>query len=297
MNKKNHRLIFFGNERLATGTSSKLAVFLGLIKSGYDVGAVVLNQATIHARNNRDPEIVTVANRYKIPILKPRSTADMRTELLPYDAQVGVLVAFGKPIPQTLIDIFPGGIINLHPSLLPQYRGPTPVEQALLDGQRQTGVSIMRLEQKMDAGSIFTQAKVDIPTLTSKQELANSLDGVGAKLLIENLPAILSGELNPVSQNDGLVTYTKLIDKSSGLIDWSKPAVQLEREVRAFQGWPKSRAKVRGHEIIITAARVAKDTEDGDLVMKCSPGWLEILELTAPSGRTMSGADFLRGYT
>lgn len=297
MNKKNCRLIFFGNERLATGTGSRLPIFLGLIESGYDIAALILNQATIHTRNNRDPEIIPVANRYKIPVLKLDDTDDISAKLRQFDAQAGILAAFGRSIPQDLIDIFPSGIINIHPSFLPQYRGPTPVEQALLDGQGQTGVSIMRLEQKIDAGPIFAQAKVGIPALATKQELADSLGAIGSRLLTKSLSAILSGRLMPVSQNNELATYTRLIDKSSGLFHWSKPATELEREVRAYQGWPKSRAKVRGHEIIITRARVAKDTEDGDLVIGCNPGWLEILELTAPSGRIMSGADFLRGYT
>ena len=91
-------------------------------------------------------------------------------------------------------------------------------------------------------------------------------------------------------------TYTMLITKNDGHINWDKPAIQIEREVRAYKGWPKSRAVIFDKNIIVTKARVAKDGQDGDLVIECLPGWLEIQELTAPSGRSMSGAEFLRGY-
>jgi methionyl-tRNA formyltransferase len=206
------------------------------------------------------------------------------------------LVAYGKIIPKRIIDIFPHGIINIHPSLLPKYRGPTPIEQAILDGASKTGVSLMQLAPEMDAGPVFTQEEIALKGTESKEELAEQLLQTGAKLLAANIHAILDGSLKPTSQDDSDATYTQLIKKQDGLVEWNKPAEQLEREVRAYLGWPKSRAEIFGHETIVTKARVAKDHEDGGLVIQCKPGWLEIQELTAPSGRTISGTEFLRGY-
>ncbi|HVS78934.1 MAG TPA: methionyl-tRNA formyltransferase, partial [Candidatus Saccharimonadales bacterium] len=116
------------------------------------------------------------------------------------------------------------------------------------------------------------------------------------QLLAENLPYILDGTLEPIPQDDSAATYTKLLSKQAGLVDFKQSAELIERKIRAYLGFPKSRAKVFGQEIIITKARLAKSASDGKLVVKCQPGWLDIQELTGPSGRTMSGADFIRGY-
>jgi methionyl-tRNA formyltransferase len=206
-------------------------------------------------------------------------------------------VAYGRIIPKDIIDLFPGGIINIHPSLLPKYRGPTPIEQAILDGADETGTSIMRLVPEMDAGPVYAQQKISLTGKESKFELAEKLLSIGGELLIKHLPHVLEKPENFTPQNGSLATYTMLITKEEGVINWSKPAKQIEREVRAYQGWPKSQAEIFGHEVIVTQARVVKDKNDGALVMECYPGWLEIQELRAPSGKILSGKEFIRGYT
>jgi methionyl-tRNA formyltransferase len=211
-------------------------------------------------------------------------------------AEAAVLVAYGKIIPQSIIDIFPKGIINIHPSLLPKYRGPTPVETAILGGVKQTGVSLMQLTAEMDAGPIFAQAKVQLTGTETKQVLADKLLKSGRELLAKHLPAILDGKLRPKAQDDVGASYTKLFTKEDGVMDWNRPAEALERQVRAFASWPKSVTRVFGHKIIVTKARAANDEKDGELVMRCHPGWLAIEELIAPSGRSMSAVEFIRGY-
>src|SRR5689334_16640705 len=142
MNKPN-KLVFFGNERLATGVSTDAPALRSLVKAGYDVKAVVASHSEGVSRNKRGLEIVEVAHAYHIPVLIPENLEDVFDDLVKPDAEAGVLVAFGKIIPQKIIDIFPKGIINIHPSLLPVYRGPTPVETAILEGSKETGVSLM----------------------------------------------------------------------------------------------------------------------------------------------------------
>jgi methionyl-tRNA formyltransferase len=206
-------------------------------------------------------------------------------------------VAYGRIIPRSVIDLFPKGIINIHPSLLPKLRGTTPVETAILDGLSETGVSLMKLSAKMDAGPVYAQKKIALSGKETKFELAKKLNHAGANLLAEHLGAILDGSLEPIAQNETEGSYTRMLQKKDGLMDFSQPAEIYERQVRAFLGFPKSRAKLYGHEVVITKARVAQSADDGDLVIKCRPGWLEILGLTAPSGRKMSGRDFLHGYS
>jgi methionyl-tRNA formyltransferase len=289
------KLVFFGNERLATAVKTTAPTLRVLIDAGWQVCAVVSNFRPAVSRSERELEIATVARAHNIPLLLPEKVADIAHELRQFGAECGVLVAYGQIVPQSIIDIFPAGIINIHPSLLPHYRGPTPVETAILDGATETGVSLMALAAKMDAGPVYAQQALSLSGGETKQELADKLLGIGTQMLIDNLPAIIDGKMRATEQNEAEATYTKLLKKDDGVVNWQEPAEVVERKIRAYAGYPKSRTEVHDKEIIITKARVAESGEDGQLVMQCNPGWLEIIELIAPSGRTVSGADFLRG--
>jgi methionyl-tRNA formyltransferase len=295
---KSKRLVFFGNERLATGVEHTAAPTLrALIKHGYDIAAVISNFSEGHSRNARKLEIAEVANINNIPVLLPERLKDIAEDIKNLDAHFGVLVAYGRIVPKEIIDIFPGGIINIHPSLLPKYRGPTPIEQVIIDGARETGTSIMRLVAEMDAGPIYAQERISLNGTESKFELADKLLNTGVGLLIKNLPNILNKPDNYTLQDNSKATYTSLLTKEDGKVNWEvKPAEQIEKEVRAYLSWPKSKAEIFDKEVILTKVRAVKDKDDGALVMQCQPGWLEIIELKAPSGKTVSGEDFLRGY-
>ncbi|HXY17981.1 MAG TPA: methionyl-tRNA formyltransferase [Candidatus Nitrosopolaris sp.] len=290
------KLVFFGNERLATSATTTAPTLRALIDAGYEIKAVIASHVDGVSRQKRDLEIGLVAHSYRIPVILPGDKIDLAAKLERHRAEAAVLVAYGKIIPQEVIDLFPKGIINIHPSLLPKLRGPTPVETAILDGLSETGVSLMKLTAQMDAGPVYAQKKIALSGRETKFELAEKLNQEGAKLLIECLGAIFDGSFEPAVQDESQATYSRLLTKDLGLVDFKQPAELIERQVRAYAGWPKSRARLHGHEVVITKARVAQSTTDGPLVMKCQPGWLEILELLAPSGRRMSGADFIRGY-
>jgi methionyl-tRNA formyltransferase len=295
---KSKKLVFFGNERLTTGIShTDTPTIKSLINNGYEVAAVVSNYIKGRSRNARKLEITEVAEHHNIPVLLPTHLSDIKDDIKKLDADFGVLVAYGRIIPQEIIDLFPKGIINIHPSLLPIYRGPTPIEQAILDGINETGTSIMRLVRDMDAGPVYASERLALSGTESKAELAEKLLNIGAKLLIKHLPRILDNPQDFTTQDDSAATYTMLITKNDGHINWAIPADKIEREIRAYAGWPKSRAKLFDKDIVVTKARIANDSNDGDLVIECLPGWLEIQELTAPSGRNISGAEFLRGYS
>lgn len=295
---KSSKIIFFGNERLSSGFEPHNAPTLtALVKVGYKVVAVVANNQIAESRRPRPLEIETVAKSYGIPVLLPARPIDIIDQLKKYQAVVGVLVAYGKIIPESVINIFPRGIINIHPSLLPHYRGPTPIEQAILDGVSETGVSLMSLVKAMDAGPLYAQAKIRLTGHETKADLTEQLLLNGSQMLIDNLSSIIDGTLKPTPQNEAKATFSKLLTKADGVIDISKPAEQLEREVRAFMTWPKSRLEIFGQTIIVTQARVAQNSSDGPLNVACADDtYLEITKLIAPSGRTMSGADFVRGY-
>lgn len=291
------KIVFFGNERLSTGFSPNGAPTLqALIDAGYAVVAVVANHQEAQSRKARRLEVQAVAKANNIPVLLPTKLGDIHDHLASLQPDIGVLVAYGRMVPQSIIDIFPHGIVNIHPSLLPKYRGSTPIEQAMLDGTAQTGVSLMQLVKAMDAGPVFDQTVVNLDGSEDKHDLTQKLLALGGEMLLQNLPQILDGSLKPVQQQ-GEPTFCSLIKKEDGLIDPTKLAVQLEREIRAFAGWPKSRLTLFGHDVIVTKAQVASALDEGLLLSCANNSWLAITELIAPSGKKMSGVDFKRGYS
>jgi len=242
------------------------------------------------------PPLKVVAGEYNIKVFQPEKVGKIVFELAALEPSHGILAAYGQIIPQSLIDIFPGGIINVHPSLLPAWRGASPIEAAILAGDHTSGISLMALNAYMDEGPVYAQREVVLTAEETQSDLYKRMAEIGADLLASKLLAIADGSLPPEPQDDAQATYSKLLKKDDGLIKWGKSAEEYERQVRAFLIWPKSRARIFGKEVIITKARVAKDADDGVLVMKCHSGYLEILGLIGPSGKTMTGKAFLHGY-
>ncbi len=299
-------ILFFGNERLATGVSTTAPTLTALIEAGYDVAAVISNFERGTSRSARDLEIAAIAEKHGIPLLLPAKPGDIIDDLLAYRAEAAVLVAYGKIVPQSVIDIFPSGIVNIHPSLLPLHRGPTPLESVILDGSAKTGVSLMQLAKEMDAGPVYGQSELELKGDETKQELADQLLEIGGSMLIELLPGILDGSVVALPQDDSRATYDQLINKDVGELDWTKPAAQLEREVRAFAEWPKSRTEVAGKEVIVTKACTAKGSGkpgeidingiDNVVTVTTSDGLL-CIEKLKPAGKSeMNAGAFIRGY-
>lgn len=269
------KIVFFGNEKLATGIPEARPIIREAVAAaGFEIEKIV--------------------------------TGSLK-ELGAHESKLAVLAAYGHIIPQSILDEFPLGIINIHPSLLPQYRGSTPIEQAILDGLTKTGVSIMRLEAGMDTGPIYKQKTIHLTGTESKMDLTEQLQKLGAELLVEVLPAIAEGSLKPRQQpHPDRATYTRLLAKNDGIIDWQKPAEQLEREIRAYLGWPKSQTTLGGIPVIITAAKpVAIDgritpgtlrIEKSQLFVDTGKDQLEVLSLQPLGKKEMPISAFLAGY-
>jgi methionyl-tRNA formyltransferase len=208
-------------------------------------------------------------------------------------------------VPQAVIDLFPRGIVNIHPSLLPHHRGPTPLESVILHNEPATGVSIMQLVRDMDAGPVFGQVELPLAGTETKQDLANTLLQKGAELLIELLPAICAEELLPLPQDELKATYDQLINKEDGQLDFTKPAEQLEREVRAYAEWPKSRTQLAGRDVTIEQAHVEIGVGKPGSVWRDSANQfgvycgqdILVIDQLRPAGKgSMTAAAFLAGY-
>lgn len=300
------RILFFGNERLATGVESSMPTLRALLDGGYEVPAIVVAQNQMaKSRRERQLEVAAIAQERGIPLLSPARLTDASDQLAAYGAEAAILIAYGKIVPAAVLDLFPRGIINVHPSLLPRHRGPSPIESAILDGDRETGVSLMRLAAKMDTGPVYAQAKLPLNGNETKRELADRLADLGAGLIMEYLPKVLDGSVEPLSQDENAATYDHLITKAAGQVDWTKPAVRLEREVRAYAGWPRSRSRLGSTDVIITAAHASDGrgqpgtprVENKQLGVFTSDGLLVIDRLIPDGKKEMPAEAFLAGYT
>lgn len=298
MKSMSSKVIFFGNERLVSGLKHTNApVLSALIDHGYDVQAIISHHTASQSRSQRHLEVAEIGKKHNIPVLLPNRPAEIIDQIASYHAEIAVLVAYGRIIPQHVIDLFPKGIINLHPSLLPQYRGPTPIESAIENGDRTAGVSVMQLSAQMDAGPLYGQAKINLTGNETKFDLYQSLSQLGAKLILDLLPSIIDGSLQPYPQDNSKAIYCQLLTKQDALLDPTQyTAAQAERRIRAHLGFPKTKAYLLGHMVVITKSHVSS-MQKSPLDLKCQDGaFLSIDELIAPSGKHMDAAAFLRGY-
>ncbi len=297
------KILFFGNERLATGVTTTAPALRALIDNDYEVAAVVVAQNDIgKSRKARPLEVAEVAKDHKIPVLSPANLKKAKDELAAYGAEAAVLIAYGKIVPPEVLGIFPAG--NIHPSLLPLHRGSAPIESAILSGEQETGVSLMKLSEKMDAGPLYAAKTAILKGTETKQELADTFGSIGTDMLLGHLPDILDSSSEPLPQDEITAAYDAHISKADGIIDWSKPAARLKRETRAYAGWPRSRATLGTTDVIITAAHVTEGSGNpGDLQIEgkqlgvyCGEGVLVIDSLIPIGKKEMPAAAFLAGY-
>ncbi len=292
MTNTSKTVLFFGTD------SFSAAALESLITAGYTIGAVITKPDSKQGRGQQltPPIVKIIAEKHDIPVWQPLRLVDIIEDIKAQGPVVGVLSSYGKIVPQAIIDLFEPGIINIHPSLLPKYRGPSPIETAIANGDKETGVTIMQLEAGMDSGPIYAQETYVLNGTETQPELYDTLSRFGAELLIKTLPKILDEDLRPLAQV-GEATYCHLLQKEDALLDVSQlSAVEAERKVRAYLTFPKTKLVLNDQTVTITKAHVS--TERTSLLdQTCKDGqFLVIDQLIGPSGKAMSGKDFLNGY-
>ncbi|MDB5180108.1 MAG: fmt [Candidatus Saccharibacteria bacterium] len=287
-------IIFFGTD---TFSASALR---SLIEAEYEIGAVVTKPDSKSGRGQQlaKPLVKQIAEEYGIPVWQPTKLIEISDDIKALGDVVGVLSSYGRIVPQAIIDLFRPGIINIHPSLLPLYRGPSPIETAIMNGDSQTGVSIMKLTAEMDAGPIYAQEVYELDGTETAPELYEILSALGGRMLIETLPSIIEGNLLPSPQANTAI-YCYLLKKEDALLNPDEmTAIQAERQVRAYLQFPKTKLPYRNESIIVTKAHVVSDETNtkGFVVEFKDSSYLAIDELIGPSGKRMSGQAFKNGY-
>jgi len=248
-----------------------------------------------------------VALENKIEVLQPdKIDQSFVSEIKEINPDLIVVVAYGFILPQELLNIPKYGVINIHASLLPKYRGASPIQSAILNGDQVTGVSIMLINEKMDQGPILSQSEADIEPGETFSSLHDKLAILGSHLLIDTLPKYLNQEIKPIIQDDTQATYCQKITKDDGKIDWSKPATEIETMIRAFDPWPETWSYWGDKKLKILAGTVNNSRtldkagtilKDGDNLLICTgEGNLQVKKIQLEGKKEMGVKDFLNGY-
>ncbi|MBI2056252.1 MAG: methionyl-tRNA formyltransferase [Candidatus Sungbacteria bacterium] len=308
-NIKQIKIIFIGTPQFA------VPALEALLQAGLNVVGVVTRPDEPVGREQiiTPPPVKVAAKKYAIPVFQPETLAiESWAAELP-SADCFVVAAYGKLIPASVVELPRFGAINIHPSLLPHLRGPSPIQYAILRGEAETGVSIMQIDKLLDHGPIFAQTIISLREKIGYKALHDVLATEGARLLVETLPKIFSGALSSIPQNDDQATYSKILKKDDGRVNWTRPAEEIERMVRAFEQWPGSwtlwPTEKQIYRIRIEEASISENEpphgspghvwqEQGVSYpfVKTGRGSLVIKKLTAGGKKAVDAREFLRGY-
>ena len=287
-----------------------------LVKNGYQVTAVVTNpDKPVGRKQTLTPSSVKLlAKKYKIPVFQPENLKDDNFKKELPETDLFVIAAYGKIIPKEILELPKFGAINLHPSLLPRWRGPSPIQYAILHGDKEVGVTIMKMDERMDHGPVIVASNFQLSASSRPvyRELHDKLAELGADLLMEALPKYIRGEIAPEPQNDAKATYSKILKKDDGRIDWKKPAEGIERMVRAFNPrpgtwtiWPSDKKiyRIRIAKSDFTEEEPAAgfpgyvwQDKKTPLLVKTGKGSLIIRSLTLEGKKPLSAESFIKGY-
>ncbi len=296
------RIVFMGTPEFA------VPVLQALVEN-YNVVAVYtrIDKPSGRGKQVSVSPVKHFALQHNLPLEQPRSLRHGAEQhhLQEYQPDLIVVAAYGLLLPQGVIDIPPHGIINTHASLLPRWRGASPITFAILSGDSETGVTLMKIDAGLDTGDILTSRAIPISPDDTTGTLTDKLSVLGAQLLLETLPNYLAGKMTPVPQDQSQATMTRLVAKDDGKINWDKSATYIERMVRAYQPWPSAYTTLHGEQFkILTAAVLDHNAAElagtvlqigKDIGVATGKGVLLLRDVQLAGKRAMSAAEFARG--
>ncbi len=299
-------VVFFGSPPEAVGSLSVLHA------AGFEIVSVYTRPDRPTGRGNRltPTPVKAWASERDLDVRTPDDlrSQDVRRHLADTRAHVFVVAAYGRILPRAVLDIPRLGVVNIHPSLLPKYRGPSPVQTAILDGAPETGVTIMKLDEGMDTGMILrSSGPIPLDGTERAGDLTDRLFSLGARMLPNVLIDLSEGRLTPVAQDDSAASVTRMVRRSDGELDWRLPARRLERMLRAYDPWPGVFTTWYARTLKILDASVAKDGQMGGppgTVNRCvdgiavatGDGALQLHRVQLAGRRATDAADFLNGH-
>ena len=297
------RVVFMGTPDIAATCLKKV------IADGFEVVGVYTQPDRPKGRGMKMvfPPVKDVAIAHNIPVFQPENFREDATveALKALQPDVVAVVAYGRILPQRVLDIVPQGFINIHASVLPQYRGSAPYQWAVLDGLKETGVSAQFMVHAMDAGDVVGVSKTPIGPDETAGELLDRLAVLGADLLSETLSKFEKKELVPVPQDESQVSMAPMLDKTMCPIDWNKTSQQIHDKVRGLHPWPVATMELKGQKFKVHATKIVDGhgqpgqilgvTKTG-LKIACGDGAIEVTSLQAEGGKRMAAPDYFRGH-
>jgi methionyl-tRNA formyltransferase len=298
------KIIFFGTSEFSA------AILQTLYEEGFNITAVVTqpDKAVGRKQTLTESAVAAKAQQLGITTLKPKKLdqADIQSQIKSLEPELFVVISYGKIIPQALLDIPKRGALNIHPSLLPKYRGATPIHQALLSGDKETGVTIMLMDAQMDHGPMLLQETVHIEEQDTFPDLEQKLLTLSQELITLAVPKHAFGTLTPQTQEEKLASYTKIIKKTDGRIDWNESAEQIYNKFRAYVLWPGIFSTWNGKTVKILDCVPSKNNnslepgevglENDECFIQTANGQLQIMNLQLEGKKPTQVKDFLRGY-
>ena len=310
VNKNDPKIIFWGTAEFAA------EILAGVLKE-YPITAIVTqpDKPTGRHQTIESPAVKKLAQELEISVLQPeklKNNQEFIDRLKELKPDLFIVAAYGQKIPKEVLTIPKYGSLNVHPSLLPKYRGSSPVQAAIYNGDEETGVTIMLVDEEMDHGPILGSMKYELGSRKfTTEELKKELARSGVKLLLETLPKWLAGEIKPREQEHDKATFTKILTREDGRIDWSRSAEEIDRQIRAYTPWPGCYTEIDGKRLKIIKAHIlnpavgcaenAKDGQifkvaEGELAINCGQGSI-ILDIVQLAGKKeVGGKDFLNGH-
>ena len=300
------KLIFMGTPDFSVGTLE------ALIAAGHEITLVVSQPDKPKGRGHElaPTPVKETALKHGLKVFQPKRLRDPETiktlEETPADAIV--VIAFGQIVPASILHMKKYGCINVHGSLLPKYRGAAPIQWAVIDGERESGVTIMQMDEGLDTGDMLLKGSVVLDEKETSGSLFDKLSALGASLCVEALEKLEKGELTPEKQGESPTEYARMLTKEMGELDFSRDAVTLERLIRGFNPWPSAYTRLGDKTLKIWAADVCEKQEPEsqpgtvtevakqDFTVACGEGALKITELQLQGKKRMDAAAFLRGY-
>ena len=278
-----------------------------LVEAGYNVSAVFTKPDMPVGRKRilTPPEVKVAALDLGIDVYQPTTLKDEEVyqTLKNLNPDLIVVVAYGKLLPKRVLDLPKYGCVNVHASLLPKYRGASPIQWAMVCGEKETGVSTMLLDEGMDTGDVLLSAKTEISDSENVEDLWDRLMVMGGKLLVETVKGLENGSITPIPQNENEASHAPIIKKTDGLIDWSKTAFEINCKIRGLHAWPVAYTKLDDKMLKIFSAEILeKQGESGsvlesekEFVVACGENALKITELQLEGSKRMKTEEFLRG--
>lgn len=296
------------------GTPDYAATALeAILQAGYEVTGVVCQPDKPKGRSGALSAcpVKECALKYNLPVFQPEriKRPEAVEELRKFPADVFVVAAFGQILSEEILTMPKYGCINIHASLLPKYRGAAPIQWCIVDGEKETGVTIMQMDAGIDTGDILFTKKVAITEEETGGSLFDKLSQAGAELIVEALPKIEAGEVSPVKQDEAQSNYARMLKKEDGQINWNRPAEEIGRLVRGMDPWPSAFTYYRGKQFKIWKAQAVDGGTEGLLPgtiaqiekqgiwIACGSGMLQVTEAQMEGKKRMSAADLMNGRT